>query len=105
MSDESNEDEHEEHHHRTISERVALLELRMTTHLQTADKSFAKNDAAHEQLMTHIRDILARVDGLHDRLSRYDWLARGVMLTLFAIGMIGGWFLERWHLFMGWLRH
>jgi hypothetical protein len=99
--------------HGTIAERVARLEQWMRDHIRHANRGFARNDETHREMLdgmtqfkkeftTEVAIIKNHLDEQDRLFTRYNWLARGVMLGLFFMGAFGGAIFNRegWKLFI-----
>lgn len=88
--------------------RIARLEVRMEDHLKDSDAQLKeinskldRNESTHADIIDMVRENAtqhtAMIQEIGSQLDRYNWLARGVMITMFGLGMVGGWIAEGWH--------
>lgn len=101
-------DQEQEPHsiHRTLPERVSAIEQWMRDHIRVANRGFSKNDEDHKALLDRLNHIDAHLLSQDGMFNRYNWLVRGVMLTLFFVGAIGGMFLDKegWKMLIHFIR-
>lgn len=88
--------------------RIARLETKLDDHLDISgaqlkeiNDKLDRNESTHANIITMVQEnaaeMTAMIREIGSQLDRYNWLARGVMIALFGLGMIGGWIAEGWH--------
>lgn len=94
----------------TQRERSARIEQSLHSHLQESERrlKFIEdrlniNDKAHEEIHLAVIEVAKQNEVIMAMLSRYSWLARGVMGTLFVLGVFAEWFVNHGKAFIAWL--
>lgn len=94
----------------TPGERQVRLDQQLRSHLDESERRFkfiedqlGINDKAHEEIHLAVMEVAKQNEIIMQMLARYNWLARGVMSTLFVLGVFAEWFVSHGKAFMAWL--
>lgn len=94
----------------TTGEKHARLDQILRNHLEESERRFKFietrldiNDKAHEEIHLAVMETAKQNEIIMAMLARYNWLAKGVMGTLFVFGVLAEWFISHGKAFIAWL--
>lgn len=94
----------------TQRERHARIDQSLRNHLEESERRFkfieeklSINDKAHEEIHLAVIEVTKQNQIIMAMLARYNWLAKGVMGTLFVLGVFAEWFVNHGKAFIAWL--
>lgn len=87
----------------TQRERHARLDESLRHHLEESERRFKYIESKYEEIHVAVKELAEQNEIIMRMLARYNWLARGVMGTLFVLGVFADWFVSHGKAFIAWL--